>query len=61
MKMEQAECSESLALKLLTPWNNPLRKHAAFKPRPKFEIKKHQTVSFQTPNESNKYLFLFKE
>jgi hypothetical protein len=23
MKMEQTECSETLAFKLLTPWNNP--------------------------------------
>jgi hypothetical protein len=40
MKMEQTECSETLAFKLHTPVNRPEKKYMTFRTRRKFEIKK---------------------
>jgi hypothetical protein len=45
MKMEQTECSETLAFKLQTPGNNPEENtRHLFKARRKFEIRKSVSV-----------------
>jgi hypothetical protein len=45
MKVEQTECSETLAYKIQTPRELPRRKHTAFRTRRKFEIK-NEIVKF---------------
>jgi hypothetical protein len=46
MKMEQTECSETLAYKFQKPVNNP-EKATTFRTRRKFQIKKRKFVTVQ--------------